>query len=238
MITGAAHRIGKVIAQTLHELGVNIIIHYNTSEQKALQLCDELNLIRAESAITIQADLLVHDYAWLQTVLKRWDRLDILVNSASAFYTTSIGETTETQWDNLLGCNLKASFFLIQNTMHWLKESVGSVINITDIHGNQPLKNYTAYCVSKAGLVMLTKSMALELAPYVRVNGIAPGIALLPDDRRIYQDPKYQAYISNIPLQKVGTPADIARTVVFLANEPYITGEIIHVDGGLGLGRR
>ncbi len=233
LITGAARRIGAVIARTLHAAGMNVAIHYRGSAAEAEALRDELLARRADSAMLVQCDLLDIPRldALIDAVHARWGRLDCLVNNASSFYPTRIGEITEAHWDDLIGSNLKAPLFLAQAAAGHLRESGGSIINIVDIHALRPLKAYPVYSAAKAGLAMLTQSLARELGPEVRVNGIAPGAILWPesaDNVTAHED-----IIERTALKREGAPADIAATALFLIRDAhYITGQIIPVDGG------
>ncbi len=233
LITGAARRIGAKTARVLHAKGMNIILHCRNSLSEAEQLATDLNQSRANSATVIQADL--HDINALgqlaEEALQYWGRLDLLVNNASSFYETPFSEVTEAQWDELLGSNLKAPFFLSKAVSAALKESQGGIINIVDIHAERPLANFSAYSIAKAGLVAMTRSLALELGPDVRVNGIAPGAILWPEQG--LTEEKKGEMLSRIPLARKGAEQDIAETVSFLAlGAGYISGQIIAVDGG------
>lgn len=238
LITGAGKRVGAVIARTLHAQNMRIVIHYKSSAAPAKQLCDELNALRANSAAILPADLLnTSQLAELvDAAANIWGRLDVLINNASTFYSTPVGEITETHWNDLLGTNLKAPLFLIQAAAPLLKKYNGNVINIVDIHAQQPLPNYPVYCIAKAGLLMLTKAMAKELSPEVRVNAIAPGPVLWPDEGEEL-DPKLQEKIVNRTLLKrAGSPEDVAKAVRFLICEAtYVTGQVLAVDGGRSL---
>lgn len=233
LITGAARRIGATLAKTLHHAGMNIVLHYCNSKSEANQLYDQFNRVRKDSAVRVMADLRhFHSLQSLVTQAQQvWRRLDVLINNASSFYPTSIGKTTEQQWDELMGTNLKAPLFLCQAAAPYLKLHHGCIINLVDIHAERPLKNYPVYCMSKAGLVMLTKSMARELAPEVRANGIAPGAILWPEIEDY--SPTHEEIIQRTALRRQGSPDDIARTALFLIRDAdYITGQIIAVDGG------
>ena len=237
LITGAGRRIGACIARTLHEHGMNIAIHYRGSTQDADALAAELNAARGNSAITVQADLLDTPrlLQLVDEVVAQTGRLDLLLNNASSFYPTPLDEVTEDNWDDLLGTNLKAPLFLAQAAAPHLKQSNGNIINIVDIHAQRPLGNHPVYGPAKAGLAMLTRSLAKDLAPDVRVNGVSPGAILWPEDGM----PKKteQAIIKQVPLKRTGEPADIAKTILFLVKDaPYITGQIIAVDGGRSIG--
>lgn len=234
LITGGAKRVGAAVARRLHAAGANLVVHYKTSHREAHALQDELNAIREKSVSLVQADLL--DIAGLSELVKTTvsvcGRLDILINNASTFHASPIGEITEQHWEDLVGSNLKAPLFLAQAAAPYLRRSAGSIVNITDIHADRPLKSYVVYSVAKAGLVGLTKSLARELGPEVRVNGVAPGPILWPDDGS-FDAVTRQRVISHTLLKRVGDPDDIARTVYFLvADAPYVTGQIIAVDGG------
>ncbi|HEY7883946.1 MAG TPA: pteridine reductase, partial [Cellvibrionaceae bacterium] len=215
--------------------GFRVVIHYHNSEAQARALAANLNADRPDSATLVQANLNhISDVLKLaEAAQKRWQRLDVLVNNASSFYPTPIGSATEQQFDDLFGSNLKAPFFLAQALAPELKKNNGCMVNIADIHAEKPLKNHTLYCMAKAGNVMLTQSLARELAPDVRVNGIAPGAILWPGDAAELSDEAKQSILEKVALARTGEADDIARTLVFLVtNAPYITGQIIAVDGG------
>ena len=232
LVTGAADRLGAQIARTLHQNGANLIIHYRSSESAARELVAELNLQRENSACALGADL------GSQQQLERlaaeasaeFSRLDLLVNNASSFYPTRFGEIEASQWDDLVASNYRAPLFLSQACYPALKRSRGCIINLVDIYATMPLNRHSVYCSAKAANQMLVRSLALELAPEVRVNGIAPGAILWPEsgDADAYQ----QSILEQVPLQRCGTPQVIADTALFLATNDYITGEIIRVDGG------
>ncbi|MCP4494905.1 MAG: pteridine reductase [Gammaproteobacteria bacterium] len=234
LITGAANRIGAQIARTLHENGANLIIHYRDSAAAAIDLQQGLNNSRASSAVSLAGEL--NDIETLQTLAQdaatAFGGLDILINNASSFYPTPIGEITQQHWDSLLSGNFKAPLFLSQACHPWLRESHGVIINMLDIYAATPLKNHSLYSSSKAASQMLVKSLALELAPEVRVNGIAPGAILWPQQSDAAELEVQQKIIAQIPLQRTGTPQSIAQTVLFLIRNDYITGEVIRVDGG------
>ncbi len=236
LLTGGARRIGAVIARALHRAGMNLALHYRSSTVEAAALRDELNRRRADSVILLQAEL--RDTASLPALVEqtidKWGRLDALINNASSFYPTPLGQTTEADWDELLAGNLKAPFFLSQAAAPYLQAVEGCIINLVDIYAERPLAHHPVYCAAKAGLRMLTRSLALELGPVVRVNGIAPGAILWPE-QGMSETTKTQL-LSRIPLRRQGEPEDIARTVLFLLQDaPYITGQIIAVDGGRSL---
>jgi pteridine reductase len=237
LITGAAKRIGAAIAEQLHAHGANIAVHYRGSAEAAEQLADRLNSERADSALTAQADLLNSgELAELvDEITAQTSRLDLLLNNASSFYPTPLAEVSEQHWDDLLGTNLKAPLFLAQAAAPHLRKTQGSIINIVDIHAHRPLKNHPVYGAAKAGLAMLTRSLARDLAPEIRVNGVSPGAILWPEDGM--PETVAQSIIKQVPLGRTGEPDDIARTVLFLAKDaPYITGQIIAVDGGRSIG--
>lgn len=237
LITGAGKRLGECTARTLHQHGANIAIHYRGSEQPAQELADSLNGLREGSAFTVQADLLDNDAlnSLVEKVVAHTGQLDILVNNASSFYPTPLGTVTEDQWTDLIGSNLKAPLFLSQAALPYLRKDNGVIINIVDIHSQRPLKEHTVYGPAKAALAMLTKTLAKDLAPEVRVNGVSPGAILWPDEGM--PEKVAQSIVSQVPMKRVGDPTDIARTVLFLIKDaPYITGQIIAVDGGRSIG--
>lgn len=233
LVTGASRRIGAAIVRGLHAVGYRLLLHYHRSEDEARQLAGALNAERPGSVLALRADL--DDTAALDELVRRaidaWGHLDALVNNASTFYPTPLGTVTESQWDALLGSNLKAPFFLCQAAAPHLARRRGAIVNLVDIYAERPLKGYPAYSIAKAGLAALTRSLAVELAPDVRVNGVAPGAILWPEQADGGQT---QADIlARIPLARSGSPADIAGAVRFLLEEaPYITGQIIAIDGG------
>ena len=234
LITGGAKRVGAAICRHLHSAGANLMLHYRVSAGEARLLQAELNHQRKDSVALIQADLL--DVAKLPAMVEQtvqsFGRLDALVNNASSFFQTPVGEITAAAWEDLIGTNLRAPLFLSQAAAPALKKSQGAIVNITDIHAEPPLKNYVVYSVAKAGLVGLTRSLARELAPEVRVNAVAPGPILWPDDET-FDELSRQRIISHTPLKREGTPEDIAKAVHFLlAEATYVTGETINVDGG------
>ena len=233
LITGAARRVGAEIARTLHAAGANILIHYRTSAAAAIALADELNIVRAHSAAIFAAQLLEPEAPdkLLAATLLEFGRLDILINNASSFYPTPVGQITVSQWDDLMGSNLKAPLFLSQAAAPSLRAQRGLIINMIDIHGFRPLRAHPVYSAAKAGLAMLTRSLARELGPEIRVNGIAPGPVLWPESA-MDEDLKREI-VDKTALKRHGTPQDIARTALFLAKDaPYVTGQIISVDGG------
>ncbi|MDQ7089519.1 MAG: pteridine reductase [Methylococcales bacterium] len=233
LITGAAKRIGAACATLLHRQGCNIILHYRESETQVRELCTLLNQQRPNSAQIIQADLL--DFAALKQLADQataiWGKIDGLVNNASAFYPTPLASVTEKTWDDLMGCNLKAPFFLSQALMETLGANNGCIINIIDIHAERGLKDYPIYSMAKSGLASMTRILAKELAPSIRVNGISPGAIIWPEDE--LSEAAKGDIMSRIALKRAGEPDDIAKMVAFFINDaPYITGQIINVDGG------
>lgn len=235
LVTGAAKRIGAAIATQLHDDGYNVIIHYGKSQRDAEVLVSTLNDKRPQSACCLQADLCHLDDINLlaDLALKAWGKVSLLVNNASSFYPTPVGDIKEDDWVSLVGSNLKGPLFLSQALTETLKQSGGCIINLVDMHIERPLANHSVYLLAKSGLASLTRSLATELAPHVRVNGIGPGAILWPE--RKMDDNDKQALVDSIPLGALGTPQDIANTVTFLTNASYITGQIIYVDGGRSL---
>jgi len=233
LITGGARRVGAAIGRALHGAGANLVVHYRNSAKDVTALAGELNAAREKSVATFQADLLdtAKLPALVEFALRSFGSLDVLVNNASTFYPTKIGEITPAAWDDLMGTNLKVPMFLSQAAAPALKKSSGLILNIVDIHALRPLRHHTLYCAAKAGLHMLTRSLAKELGPEVRVNGISPGPVLWPENDG---DSSVRAkIIQRTILQKMGTPEDIARTAVFFATQaPFITGQVLAVDGG------
>ena len=238
LITGGAKRVGAAICRRLHAAGARLMLHYRSSAGEARLLQAELNGARAESVALIQADLL--DIAKLpslveQTVM-RFGRLDALVNNASSFYATAMGEIDPAQWEDLIGTNVRAPLFLAQAAAAPLRKTQGAIVNITDIHADRPLRHYVVYSTAKAALSGLTRALARELAPDVRVNAVAPGPILWPEGDTSFDEVSRQRIISHTPLRREGTPDDVARAVHFLlADAPYVTGETISVDGGRGM---
>ena len=233
LITGAARRIGAVCARLLHDEGFNICLHYRSSEQDVVQLGEELNHIRADSARMIQADLLnMQEIKKLaQAADEAWGGVGVLLNNASAFYPGTVGEVSEQDWDELLGSNLKAPFFLSQALAPSLSRKQGCIINIIDIHAERGLIGYPVYSIAKAGLAAMTKSLAKELGPEIRVNGVSPGAILWPEQEM--SDEIKTEILQRVALQRTGDLLDIAKAVRFLINDAdYITGQILSVDGG------
>ncbi|QPG04570.1 pteridine reductase [Salinimonas marina] len=232
LITGAARRIGHHFASTLHAKGYQIIVHYNQSRSEAEQLCRSLNQLRAESAVTIQADLCdMQQVANLaKQVTEISTRLDVLINNASAFYPTPVGQIQTQDWLTLMGSNVQGPLFLTQALSQQLKDSGGCVINMVDIHAERPLPGHSVYCAAKSALASVTRSLAIELAPAIRVNGIAPGAILWPE--RPLSEAQKQHLLQSIPLQQLGSVEALSHTAEFLIGNPYITGQIIAIDGG------
>ncbi|MFT3741225.1 MAG: pteridine reductase [Gammaproteobacteria bacterium] len=234
LITGAARRLGRAIAEHLHQQGMRILLHYHTSQDAAQALADQLNQLRPNSVHALQANLRVH--ADLERLAKAaqqvWGQVDGLINNASAFFPTAIGETSQQDWDHLMGANLKAPFFLSQLLAPALKFAGGSIINITDIHGEKPLKNYPVYSMTKAGLIMLTHSLAKELGPEIRVNAISPGSILWPEGANVLDTTLQADIVERTALKRKGTPLDIAKASNYLLNADYVTGQVLAVDGG------
>ena len=237
LVTGASRRIGAAIVRRLHAAGADVGIHYRNADRDARSLRDELNGIRGDSAEVFGADLTDVDACarLIAAAVERTGRLDVLVNNASSFYPTPLGTVTERQWDDLLGSNLKAPLFLAQAAMQHLRDTRGAIVNIVDIHAQRPLKDHVVYGPAKAGLAMLTRSLAKDLAPEVRVNGIAPGAIMWPESGMT--DAAKQSILGQIPLARAGSPDDIADCVLYLTRDAdYVTGQIIAVDGGRSLG--
>jgi len=235
LITGGAKRVGAAIGRLLHASGANLMIHYRSSVDEARALQDELNTIRPDSVALIQADLL--DVSGLPSLVNQtvatFGGLDVLVNNASSFYPTPVGAITMKDWDNLMGSNLIAPMFLSQAAAPELKKRRGCIVNIADIHAERPMKSYVVYSVAKAGVVGLTKSLARELGPLVRVNAVAPGPIMWPEDDPNFDEVSRQRIVSHTILKTAGGPDDIARAVRFFAiDAPYVTGQVLAVDGG------
>ena len=235
LITGAARRVGAATARHLHQRGMNVIVHYRNSKQEAENLVNELNALRSSSAVALQADLT--QIQKLDTLIVNanecFGRLDVLVNNASEFYPTPIGTATEMQWNDLIDSNLKAPFFLAQAAIPFLTKVNGCIVNIVDIHSERPKKEYSVYCIAKAGLALMTKALAKELGSKMRVNGVSPGTVAWPEGKNAVDQEMKQKIIDNTLLKRSGAPEDIAKAVYFLINDAnYITGQIISVDGG------
>ena len=238
LITGGAKRVGASICRLLHANGANLMIHYRSSVNEARALQAELNLQRPNSVAIIQGDLLNLSVlpSLVQETIKHFGKLDVLINNASSYYPTEIGDIQEEQWQDLMGSNLKAPLFLSQAAAVELRKQHGCIINITDMHVERPKKGYIVYSVAKAGLVTLTKSLAHELSPEVRVNAVAPGPVMWPEDNPQFDELYRQRVISQTLLKRIGEPNDIAKAVKFLIQDaPFITGQVIAVDGGRSL---
>ncbi len=238
LITGGAKRIGAVTTHLLHQAGYNVIIHCRLSQQAANELAAELNAQRHDSAKVIQGNLndeTIYDHL-IEQAFQCWNRLDVLINNASSFYPTPLGGITLDDWNNLINSNMKAPLFLAQAAAPHLKAVNGNIVNMIDVHGQRPMKEHTVYCAAKAGLSMITMSLAKEMGPEVRVNGVAPGAILWPaSDGAGGNMPEHtkNLILERTTLKRPGTPEDIAKTIVFLVKDAdYITGQIIAVDGG------
>ena len=233
LITGGAVRIGAQIVRTLHENYYKVIIHCHQSEDTAYKLCSELNSKRNDSAQVAAADL--GDNEAIKKLSQTIKSLDLLVNNASVFYPTLTENSTFKDWDKIININLRAPFFLSMGLSKVLEISQGSIINIIDINSDRPLRNHSIYNISKAGLKMLTKTLAKELAPNIRVNGVSPGSILWPQNLTELSQEEKLNMLDKIPLKRQGSPDDIAKAVLFLADAKYITGEVINIDGGQSL---
>jgi pteridine reductase len=234
LITGGAHRIGAAIARLLHAQGMKLVVHYHTSERAAHALQEELHRSRPQTVMLVRGDLTNGERLARNLVfetVEAFGRLDVLVNNASRFYPTPVGEATEAQWDDIVGTNLKAPYFLSQAAVPHLRKAGGCIVNIADIYGDRPLIRYPIYSIAKAGVIMLTKSLARELGPEIRVNAIAPGVILWPETD--LDEMSKQRIISRTPLKRSGDTDDIARTALFLIRDAgFITGQVLVVDGG------
>jgi pteridine reductase len=233
LVTGGARRVGAAIARRLHAAGANVVLHYRDSAVDADALAAELNGARAKSAATVKAELLapIAPRALVSAALDAFGALDVLVNNASSFFPVPVGAIEASHWEELVGSNLRAPLFIAQEAAPKLAARGGCIVNIVDIHAERPLKGYAVYSIAKAGLAALTRSLAVELAPKVRVNGVAPGAIAWPEDGQL--DPAERARIlATTPLARIGAPEDIAQAVHFLASAPYVTGQIVAVDGG------
>ncbi|WP_426701210.1 pteridine reductase [Rhodanobacter sp. Col0626] len=233
LITGAGRRVGAVIARTLHAAGYDLALHYRHSAADARALADELEQQRRGSTLLLQAELadLPTLPRMIEQLLAHYGRLDALVNNASAFFPTPLGTATPQQWDTLFASNAQAPFFLSQAAIPALREARGGIVNMIDIYAERPLAEHTLYCMAKAAHAAMTRSLALELGPDIRVNGVAPGAVMWPSDGKPYDD--QQAMLARTPLQRAGTPEDVAGAVLWLLRDaPFVTGQIIRVDGG------
>lgn len=238
LVTGGGRRIGASIVKTVHHAGFNVVLHHYQSAEEAMKIAQELNAERPNSVACVRADL--SDMSQLadliQQATKAFGQLDALVNNASVFYKTDMGSVSESQWDDMLTTNLKGPFFLTQAAIPYLKKTQGCIINIADIHADQPLREYSTYCISKAGLVMMTRVLAKELAPIVRVNTVSPGAIDWPEGENTLPDSVKNKIIESTALKRHGEPNDIANAVLFLIERaPYTTGQVITVDGGRSL---
>ena len=230
LITGGAVRIGAQIVKTLHENNYRVLVHCHQSKKNAQTLCNELNTNISNSAEMVCANL--NSLSEIKKLSSEIESLDLLINNASVFYPTPLSNARRDDWDNLINVNLKAPYFLATELSNKLSSRNGSIINIVDIHSERPLKNHSIYSISKAGLKMLTLSLAKELAPNVRVNGVSPGSIIWPQNKDLISDNEKGIMLDRIALKRQGKPEDIAETVLFLVESEYITGQIINIDGG------
>ncbi len=233
LVTGGARRVGAAIVRRLHSAGASVVIHYRDSEGEAVKLEAELNGVRPNSAVRVKAELLapIAPRALAAAAADAFGRLDLLVNNASSFFAVPLGGIEASHWEELVGSNLRAPLFISQAAAPELARHEGAIVNIVDIHAERPLKGYPLYSVAKAGLAALTRSLALELAPRVRVNGVAPGAIAWPEDGQ-FAPAERQRIVATTPLARTGSPEDIAQAVHFLACARFVTGQIIAVDGG------
>jgi len=235
IVTGGAKRLGAAICRRLHAAGASLLVHYRSSVVEARALQVELNARRPDTVALAQADLLktASCAQLVKAALKQFERIDALVNNASSFFPTAVGEITEQAWDDLVGTNLKAPLFLAQAVAPELRKSHGSIVNLVDIHVDLPMRNHAVYTAAKGGLAALTRALARDLGPEIRVNGVAPGTILWPDEEAWRDEVSRQRVINQSVLKRIGEPDDVARAVQFLlADAPYVTGQIIAVDGG------
>ncbi|TXT27142.1 MAG: pteridine reductase [Gallionellaceae bacterium] len=235
LVTGGAKRVGAAICRRLHAAGASVAVHYRSSGQEAHALRDEMNAQRAGSALCVQADLLEPHAPTVLVgeVVRHFGHLDALVNNASSFYAMPLAELAEQHWNDLIGTNLKAPLLLAQAAADELRRRHGAIVNIADIHAERPMHGHLLYSVAKAGLAALTRALAQELAPQVRVNAVSPGVIVWPEGVEWSDDEKRRKIVAHTLLKREGEPDDVARTVQFLLNDaPYITGQVIAVDGG------
>ncbi|BDU19779.1 pteridine reductase [Dyella sp. GSA-30] len=233
LITGAGKRVGATIARVLHGAGYDLALHYRRSREEAQALAQSLEQARAGSTLCVQAELAELDRlpGLVDEVLAHYGRLDALINNASAFYPTPIGTATPAQWQELFASNAQAPFFLAQAAVPALRERSGAIVNLVDIYAERPLANHTLYCMAKAALEAMTRSLALDLGPAIRVNGVAPGAVMWPSEGKAYGDK--QAMLERTPLKRAGSPDDVASAVLWLLRDaPFVTGQIIRIDGG------
>ncbi|HWI36259.1 MAG TPA: pteridine reductase [Burkholderiales bacterium] len=233
LVTGGARRVGAAIARRLHAAGASVLIHYRDSEADANAILGELNGRRPKSAAGVKAELLapIAPRALVSAALDSFGRLDLLVNNASSFFPIGVGAIEASHWEELIGSNLRAPLFICQEAAPELAKNAGAIVNIVDIHAERPLKGYPVYSIAKGGLAAMTRSLAVELAPKVRVNGVSPGAIAWPEDGQ-FDPAERQRIVATTPLARVGAPEDIAQAVHFLACATYVTGQIIAVDGG------
>ncbi len=233
LVTGAARRVGAAIARRLHAAGANVVLHYRDSAVEAEGLAGELNALRPQSAATVKAELLapIAPRALVNATVDAFGGLDILVNNASTFFAVPVGRIEASHWEALVGSNVRAPLFIAQEALPQLRKGGGSIVNIVDIHADRPLKGYAVYSIAKAALAALTRSLAVELAPEVRVNGVSPGAIAWPEDGQFPPEERNRI-VATTPLARVGAPEDVAQAVHFLACAPYVTGQIVAVDGG------
>jgi pteridine reductase len=233
LVTGAARRIGAAVARRLHAAGAQVLLHYRGAESDAVALEAELNALRAKSAVRVKADLLapVAPRALVGAAIAHFGGLDLLVNNASSFFPTPLGAIEGGHWEELVGSNLRAPLFIAQEAAPHLRKARGAIVNLADIHAERPLKGYVVYSVAKSGLVALTRALAVELAPEVRVNAVAPGAIAWPEDGQ-FEPAERERILATTPLARLGSPEEIARAVHFLAGAEFVTGQVLAVDGG------
>ena len=233
IVTGGARRVGAAITRRLHAAGAAVLVHYRDSGSDAEALAAELNGQRPKSAATVKAELLapIAPRALVSAALQAFGRLDLLVNNASSFFPVPLGEIESSHWEELIGSNLRAPLFISQECAPQLARHEGAIVNIIDIHAERPLKGYPLYSIGKAGLAAMTRSLAVELAPAVRVNGVAPGAIAWPEDGQ-FEPQERSRIVASTPLGRVGSPEDVAQAVQFLAGATFITGQVVAVDGG------